>query len=184
MEIVAGRGRQRRQQAQQTEQARQGGWWRPVRTIFSYKGAGIGLLSAILGIYVFFAPRLSVDTVDAIDPKDIFSTPFIIKNDGFLPTTNVRVDCLYHKMIDQNNSTWINNKYQGRDSRDIGANRSIGAKCSLGQGIAPLKEADMSITLSYQLWPISWTKTETWPYKVIRGPDGKLNWIPVGGRKT
>lgn len=166
-------------------------WWRSLNPVIKVIVfivttivTTIGVVDSLFGIDTYVTSRLSVEPRIAIDPNDIFSTPFDIKNDGFLPVTNVRVDCLYHKMIDQNNSTWIDTKYQGRDFRDIGANRPLAARCRIGQGISPLKEADVSITLSYQSWPFSRTKTETWSYKVLRRSDNTLEWLSVRPRKT
>lgn len=171
-ESIAGRGRRRRQQMQS----------RPKRKYASlfvkFSLATLGVVGSVVGIGTAISSRLSIDPKSAVDPKDTFSTPFILTNNGWLPANDVEADCIYDKIIDVNQSIWINARESEIRVGEVKANHPVTVQCRLAQSDAPFSRADVRIVISYQPSFLPWRETETYTYTVVRGPNGTIHWLP------
>jgi hypothetical protein len=43
----------------------------------------IGIISIVISLIIFW-PRITIDTGEPLDPREPFSTPFVIKNEGYI----------------------------------------------------------------------------------------------------
>src|SRR5680860_12853 len=70
-------------------------------------GVLIGLFGGVVQLYT----RISISPQAPLSPSNIFTTPFIISNDGLLPIYDVGITCNFSGVIDIYGNVWVDNNY-------------------------------------------------------------------------
>ena len=63
------------------------------KLVTRWSAATIAFLAAVSGLYAAY-PWLSVQKDELLDPSNQFSEMFVVKNDGYIPTTDMEVLCV------------------------------------------------------------------------------------------
>lgn len=141
----------------------------------------VTFLITLTGIFVVW-PRLSVYPGEALDPFQPFETPFIIKNDGYLPLFDIDYSIRAEKVKDMNNNSIINSTFTGLSIKipKISANTSSAISIPIHQIVVfPAKNityVELYFYITYKLSIIPITFKEARRFKTDRKSDGSFVW--------
>jgi hypothetical protein len=148
----------------------------------------IGTLAAFTALATF-APRFSVEPTTPLDPENPFSVPFTITNTGPVKAKQVKYMCsiteaTFTRGLRIKESYFVDERY--KSIAEIAPEERLEAPCpgfgpgiggQLGFGEKNVKEADMTLLLSYRGAWRPWRRTEQFRFIYMRGPDGEVRWF-------
>lgn len=164
--------------------------WRfiePIRKTPKLAWKIVVFISVIFGIYAtwvqVFSSRLSVSVENALDPKNIFSTPFIISNDGYVSLYDVQIELGVGEMNSKNDRSLnkeptFNSKlrFPNSTAKELMPTEKLTYKVPINS--KSIKIADVAISISYRPeWGI-WRKEDRFRFQTSRASDGQLYWMP------
>lgn len=137
------------------------------------------IVSFVLSFVVFW-PRISVDTGEALDPRNPFSIPFMVKNDGYLLSYSIH-HSLSIKNIELKNKIIFNGGEMSGFDEDIPKlrpNNSSAISIQRTIGVAPdfVESAEIYIDLSYKTSWIPHTFKDSYRFKMARKSNGDYVW--------
>jgi hypothetical protein len=153
------------------------------KTCARWLGSFVAFLAALAGLYAAY-PWLSVEKDEMLDPNNPYSEMFLVGNGGYVPTTEMQVQCSPDFVTDKDN-------YVLRSSLDI-ANFQIDYLGHGGTATLPcfelvrtfsfsrLKRAKLTIKITYAFihLNISWLrKSQSFQFVATLGSDGHLHWM-------
>lgn len=145
----------------------------------------LGLISFLVGIFGFLFlvyPRIALYPGESLNSHNPFQTPFIIKNDGYLPIFNVDY------LLNVENMEDINKNRITIGSTDQ-SNRGVIARLNPNKTsalfinrtvVVPLdyiKYIEANIIIKYKLFPVSPIFTEKIRFKTERKNTGEYIWF-------
>jgi len=151
-----------------------------LKIFFSLIGIGISIGGFLFVVY----PRLSISPGESLDPYEPFSTPFVIKNDGYLPLFNVNYSVTINKMEN------INHNLQFEDVKTtvnsiksipkLSPNKSTAIFIDKNISVPPkfIKYAEIDINVTYKPYIIPYTFTENVRFKMATKTNNEYFWLP------
>jgi hypothetical protein len=146
--------------------------------ILEWTIAIFGILIGLLGLYLNYAPKLSMDTSGSLRPHDPTGTVFYLSNDGLLSLYDVTATCGIDNIETQGGGRISGFALQPTETHaDV---LSPGHKMTLpcAQAIVvdlPIGNAKMTVRVRYRPAFVWWHKTEKFPLEAMKTRDG--NWI-------
>jgi hypothetical protein len=141
----------------------------------------MSFLIGVLGFLFVVWPRVSVSPGEVFELYDPFKTPFVIKNDGYLPITNINYSLAvdnaeFEREISFTNVSFLN---FGDSISKLAANRSsaIFIRRTIGMPPGYLKSAEVNIVLNYKPYLIPYTFKETFRFKTEKKTSGAYVWL-------
>lgn len=138
---------------------------------------------AVIGLLFLIWPRLSVYPGQTVDPYKPFKTPFIVKNDGYLPIANIKLSMLVKDVKTADGSVGgIGSRDGAKNKEDyipvLRRDASYPFHIKQAGGIAPssLQSEDVEIIISYRPYLIPFTLTETKSFETAKDISGKYYW--------
>jgi len=136
-----------------------------------------------LGGFLFVVyPRLSISPGESLDPYEPFSTPFVIKNDGYLPLFNVNYSVTINKMEDINHNQFENVTATviSKNIPKISPNKSTAIFIDRNVHVPPkfIKYAEIDINVTYKPYIIPYTFTENVRFKMTIKTNNEYFWLP------
>lgn len=133
-------------------------------------------------LFYDFSPKVSVSSAQALNPSDLFSTPFMLLNEGYLAIHDVEAECALNNVKYKNGSNIEQAITRGslNGSKDIQPHEQMTFKCP-PHGIAfgsDLASADVSIIASFQPSFIPWRFHKEFRFVSEKSSDGYLHWFP------
>ena len=146
------------------------------------------IFSITVASFLFLAyPRVSVHPSKILNPNDPFQTPFILKNDGYLPIHDI-----HHSLSLENVEVGqtLRHVYSGIDETHIPRLASNGSstislrpfidllKQTIGISLPPksVRSAEIYIDLSYRSYLIPYTFTDRIRFKADISSTGEYVW--------
>ncbi|MGO9621802.1 MAG: hypothetical protein ACLPT6_10395 [Desulfobaccales bacterium] len=146
--------------------------------------AGIGLFLAIIGTYYNFAPKISVNISDSLNPINPFATKFVIRNDSLLPIYSVTPSFKNRKI-----TTEAKNYIIGSDRID--REKPVYPIPVLNPGdsttfilpfpinlMSPVIQADIEIIVSYRPALSPFKHENRFRFVTVPAIDNVLHWQP------
>lgn len=149
-------------------------------TISKKAVAAILFVITVLGFLFLVYPRISVYPGESLDPHNPLKTPFIIKNDGYLPVRDIKYS-LFLKDVHLKPGIYFKDLILKKASSQIPIlrpNRSsiISIKHHLATPKS-VKSAEIYIDLSYKPYLIPYMFTEHIRFKTEMDTSGKYLWL-------
>jgi hypothetical protein len=157
-------------------------WGKVLITVFTVSTTVISLVF----IFVQAKPWLTVDEGERLDPQNQYSSLFSVRNDGYLPVTNLEANCHIQPSVNS-----YGNYFDITDStQQFAASLSYSQRATLPcfsmvsfGGSPPLPGfGDLTITVTYSVYPFSFRwlrKSQQFHFKAIPGKDNRMHWIYV-----
>ena len=145
----------------------------------------LGIISFVLSLLAFLFlvyPRISLSPGQSLNTHDPFQTPFIIKNDGYLPLYNIDYLLNLESMEDINHNRFTNNII-GQPSRGIIAELKPNRTSSIFINravVAPpnhIKYVEATIRITYRPFLVPFNFTENIRFKTERNNNGEYIWF-------
>jgi hypothetical protein len=133
-------------------------------------------------------PRVSLYPGETLDSHDPFQTPFIIKNDGYLPLYNIDYLLNIEKMEDINQNQFINVTI-GQPNRGIIPKLNPNKASTLFINrtvVAPpnhIKYMEANIRITYRPFLVPFNFTENIRFKTERKSNGEYVWLEYYSNK-
>lgn len=130
-------------------------------------------------IYYFFEPSISLEPLDELNPRDSFSVPYFISNEGFFAIYDIATHCRYEKV-----ETIDGNRIDGMELTNVHSYKEIEAhgKATVAfQAVAldgPFKQADMTISISYRPKFLPFSKLKKFRFIAKRDSTNQLRYFP------
>lgn len=156
---------------------------------------GIGLFSAYVTIFGYFAPRISVQPIATLDPKDASSAVFAVTNESPVDLHDVAIGCRFLNFyLQYTESGIVVTKREGSEQRDaeIGMihetvpfdafHRTIQPKHS-GTMKLPFppntgENLDIEVVVHYRPGWYFRGRTDVFRFVSAMGADGAIHWLP------
>lgn len=137
------------------------------------------IVSFVLSFVVFW-PRISVETGEALDPRNPFSIPFIVKNDGYLLCYSVHHSLNIKNIELKNQIIFKGGGVEGLDE-DIpklcpNNSSAISIQRMFGMPSDFVEKAEIYIDLSYKTRWIPHTFKDSYRFKMARKSNGDYVW--------
>ena len=160
--------------------------WRGAKNILGSRRFWVVFMLTIGSSLYFLRPRISIYPGESLNWHNPFSTPFIIKNDGYLPVLDLHYSLKYEDIELKSGSTLHKNtpaligritELKGDRSHPIFLGRSI--------EIPPdqVKAVIIFFTLSYRPFLIPYTFTEDTRFKTEMKTTGEYVWFKYHGNQ-
>lgn len=139
----------------------------------------LAVASFLVSLIVFW-PRISVETSDPLDPRNPFSIPFMVKNDGYLLSYSVH-HSLSIKNIELKNKISINGGGMSGFDEDIpklcpNNSSAISIQRTIGVPSDFVESAEIYIDLSYKTQWIPLIFKDSYRFKLARKSNGDYVW--------
>ncbi len=168
-----------RKQHQHQVQQQKGERIKSITLLLSSSIAAVSLLSALISLYGYYSTRLTVTPSSTIDQLNIFSTPFVVTNNGQLAVKGVKFSCTFDRIQFQNGSEVRDSSIDIQSVNTIEPDHPITLLCDqLYKVQMPVRRADISITITYRPFLSYWDKNQQYRFFVVQGTDGTLRWLP------
>ena len=138
----------------------------------------IGLVVAVLALF----PDVYVYSVDTMKPARTINSPFIIRNDSFLPISELRFEYLF-RSVESKGPDWHNlftntlTRTDGLRITRLRKGESTTAICVFPMALnKPITMADVEISIFFKY--LFWSKNERFRFITLRNNDGYLYWTP------
>jgi hypothetical protein len=144
-------------------------------------GIGIPLLFTYLGIVSYF-PKLSLAFLEPLDKKDALSAPVELANEGLFAVRNVRFTWMPKNVLYAQGSRVSGfGEFRAADGQAIQA-LNPGEKATVKSVLplffdAPVKSADLQITVSYQPRLFPFTFRKVFRFGTATDSDGFVRWF-------
>jgi hypothetical protein len=126
-------------------------------------------------------PRIYVYPGTSLDLSNPFKTPFIIKNDGYLPIQNIHYELNVVKVTTNVGFLSRNNVLKFADTiYNLNPNRSSPIFISIGARFGEniyITYADIHIVLTYTPFWVPYTITDNIRFKTMRKSNGEYVWL-------
>ena|GEM_PF-5605342 len=143
---------------------------------------GMSVLLSILGFAFVAWPRLSVIPGEVFDKRNPLHTPFILRNDGYLPLSDIKFICfLRNATLSGSNKPFVENVgfslANTRISR-LGANESASITFDriIGQ-VVDFASADIDVLVTYRPFLMPFKTSDSQGFKTKENYNGELVWI-------
>ena len=153
----------------------------------------IGTVAAVIGIWSYVKPRVSVHTGDPQTPSNPVLTPFVICNDGSLPIRDVKCSNAMKELFEKDMGVTIiglgdfSNRFS--DLQQVARVIYPGEEYSIQLYFSKLKhhqfgKMDIAIVISFRpiKW-LSWRKESLHRFVTREGEDGQWHWQPMPIKK-
>jgi hypothetical protein len=143
----------------------------------------VGAVSFLIGIagFLFLVyPRISVYPGISLDLRNPFQTPFMIKNDGYLPLYNIKYSLIAERMELVNGTTFINSGGSINNTVDkLSPNKSSALFMNRIFAMPPnfVKYARVFIHVTYRPFLMPFTFTEHIRFKTEINANGEYVWF-------
>jgi hypothetical protein len=146
----------------------------------------IGLVSSLLGIFGFLFlvyPRVSVYPGESLNSHDPFQTPFIFKNDGYLPIFDINYVLNPEEVEDMRHNRIIGGTIGGMSNMvsipKLNPNKTSPLFINHAIVTPPdsIKYASIYISIKYRPFLIPFTFTEKIRFKAERKNTGEYIWL-------
>jgi len=153
----------------------------------------IGIVAAVIGIWSYVKPRVSVHTGDPHTPSNPALTPFVICNDGHLPIRDVKCSNAMKELFEKDMGVTIiglgdfSNRFS--DLQQVARVIYPGEEYSIQLYFSKLKHhqfgrMDIAIVISFRphkWWP--WRHKSLHRFETRKGEDGQWHWQPLPIKK-
>jgi hypothetical protein len=182
--------RKRKEQRQRQQHPKQPRMRFPIESVWKaiskgYRGLGVfSVFLSLLGFAFLIYPRLSVSPGATIMKTNPFYTPFILKNDGYLPVSDIQFLCLM-KSATLSGSPNPNFKNIGvqlakTEVVKLGDNKSSSIDFArIFNKEASFSSAQIDVVVTYQPFLIPFKRREIQTFKTKENYNGELIWSPV-----
>jgi len=143
----------------------------------------IGIISFVIGVagFLFLVyPRISVYPGTSLNLRNPFQTPFMIKNDGYLPLYSIKYSLIAEKMELVNGSTFTNSGgTTGNIIGKLSPNKSSALFMNRIFSMPPdsVKYAHIFVHVTYKPYLVPFTFTESIRFKTERKTNGEYVWF-------
>jgi hypothetical protein len=153
--------------------------WRIIGAVLSGTCVLLGLLTGVLTLL----PRLSVSNLEALNPADPFTTPFVVSNDGYLGVNNVRFSCLLYSLLNEKQHIVMRGGAESINYaspvRRLPAGERATIPCYPFMKTARTpSRIDIAVNVTYRPDYVPWSKADHYRFVATDGSDGKLHWLP------
>jgi hypothetical protein len=172
-------------------------WRQHARKFLAFVVTAIGLVSAYVTIFGYFAPRISAHPVATLDPKDASSAVFAVTNESPVDIHNVAIGCRFLNFYMRYTQDGIVvTKRSGTEQRvaEIGAIHETVPFDAFHRTIAPRHSGTMKVPLAFPAgesenldievvvhyrpgWYFS-SRKEVFRFVSKSGADGQIHWLP------
>lgn len=176
--------RDRREQGKQSEKqpVEKGQLRNTISKSWKLVGVAVTLLATSLGIvtgYLSLVPKISVSQNQPLNPNELFSTPFIISNDGPLGINNIDFVCWMRDI--QVGASAIKNV--GLTSPSLHAEGMEPGEratypCGPTVSLHPLTSADVVFEVKFRPDFVPWRISRRFRFVTMQTSDGQLVWYP------
>lgn len=139
----------------------------------------ISFLIGLAGIFFVVYPRFSVSSGTPLDVHNPFKTPFIIKNDGYLPMFNVKYSLTAEKMV-TDVATFTNCGFSNNNIIEkLSSNKSSTLFVDRIFSMPPnsVKSAIVFINVTYRPFLVPFTFTENIRFKTEINTKNEYVWF-------
>jgi len=143
---------------------------------------GITLVATILGVvtgYLTLVPKVSVSQNQPLDPKDLFSTPFVVTNEGPLGINDVQIRCLILDV--RSGGMTIQNIQTTSDELRVRSMETAERgtfPCRPRLTDAPYDYAKVVFTVIFRPDFVPWHVTRFFGFRTLQDSDKRLLWYP------
>lgn len=138
--------------------------------------AAIALFLTVAGSYFSFSPKISVEASYPMESKNLFTTPFVISNDGILPIHSVSHTVIVRNAVNEIGGTVIIPK--GYKPIDLMPVLQPGEKSTTGipNPFGNIVSGDIDFVVTYRPSFIPWRQTKIFRFGGSKESDSKLIW--------
>jgi len=146
----------------------------------------LGLISSLVGIFGFLFlvyPRISLHPGESLNSHDPFQTPFILKNDGYLPIFNIDYELNPEEIKDMRRNRIIGGTIRGmsnmKNISKLNPNKTSPLFISRTIVMPPdsIQYAVIQISIKYRPFLVPFTFSEKIRFKVERKNTGEYIWL-------
>lgn len=139
----------------------------------------ISFFVGLIGILFVIYPRFSVSPGTPLDMNNPFKTPFMVKNDGYLPMFNVKYALTAEKMALTNGTTFTNCGSTGNTIEKLNINKSSAFFIDRVFSMPPnlVKSAVIFISVTYRPFLVPFTFTENVRFKTEINAKKEYVWF-------
>ena len=143
---------------------------------------GITLVATSLGVvtgYLTLVPKVSVSQNQPLDPKDLFSTPFIVTNEGPLGINDVQIRCI---ILDVKSGGLTIKNIQTTSEELKVSSMEIGERgtfpCGPRLTNVPYDYAKVVFTVIFRPDFVPWHVTRFFGFRTLEDSEKRLWWYP------
>ena len=151
----------------------------------------IGTVSAVIGIWLYIKPCVSVHIGNPQTPNNPVLTPFVIRNDGHLAIRDVKCSNSIKELGENDKGVTIiglgdfSNRFS--DTKDVAPVIYPREEYSIQLALSNLQhhqfgKMDIAIVVSFK-WLLSLHKESYHRFETRRGEDGQWHWQPLPIKK-
>jgi hypothetical protein len=157
-------------------------FWQAHKTLLELIG-GVSAILGIAGFFLNFAPKLSVQISDSLDPSNPMATVFVLTNQGYLPIHDVVAACGAAKLstpkITIDSAPDARMVLPGSQAEILSAGHNLTLPCGHLFGTHEAIRAEITIIVEYRPDWVWWHRTERFPWKAEKRADGTWTWDSV-----
>ena len=142
----------------------------------------IALIAALLGIWNYVSPRISVSASGSVREHEALGTIFNLSNNGSLTIHEVKIRCGIHNLQEPGQRPLISNITvipYGSDLGNLEAGKTVGLPCENIIWGAQQAEGDIVIEVSYRPDFWHWRKHTYFRFISEKTDDGTWVWKPM-----
>jgi len=138
----------------------------------------IGIAGAYVTLLGYWMPRVSVTSMPPLNPKDAFSAPFSVTNQGYLSLRNVIIGCRIRHIRPIWSDEYQDIEFSGvDDSYDrLEPMKSATKKCPFN--VTGLPDQDIDIVVHYRPAWYPFSHDESFRFVTRVCEDGTFQWVP------
>jgi hypothetical protein len=149
--------------------------------LLTWSGFSLGVVTG----YLALIPKVTVTETEPLNPANIFTSHFIISNDGPLGINSVDVSCDIRQAEFEGNARYKNNMITSNQLQKttmfVGERATV--VCPLNPGIfglgnSPVKRADIDIVLQFRPDFTWWRVMRILHFVTVIDSKGNLHWVP------
>jgi hypothetical protein len=142
----------------------------------------LAILIAIPTLILLIQPHILLEPGVVLDSKNIFSTPFILKNQGTFSIYNISsqaeiiqyIDSSGVRIINSELESYINNSYSLKSNKET----TLSFQNTLQISYLPLEEAEIQVLVTYKPFLLK-KRTETFNFVVKQSTSREYVWLPM-----
>jgi hypothetical protein len=182
--------RKRKEQRQQQQHLKQSQRQFQIKSLWQaiskgYRGLVVtSVFLSLFGFAFLVYPRLSIGPGATIMKSNPFYTPFILKNDGYLPVSDLQFVCFMKSATlagsAKPNITNIGIQLAKTEVAKLGANKSASIDFArIFNKEASFSSAQIDVVVTYRPFLIPFKRSEIQTFKTKENYNGELIWSPV-----
>ena len=152
-----------------------------LRTLFGKAWFLVTVMAVLIALWQAW-PRLSVFLGDSLDPKNPYSTLFLVSNEGYVPIADLNSECKM-TFIDNRRNTIHETVRDSKFAKYLAHSDKSTLPCfkslTLGQNASLVEVGDLTVTVTYSVYPLSFEylrREKNFHFSAVRGPDGIFHW--------